>query len=185
MTKRYTRTAAILHWLIAALLVFNIGLALLSKDLEGPVRQNVLDLHKSLGITILGLAVIRLTWRWLHIPPPFPRAYSKLEQRTAFSVHALLYFVMISLPFSGWTRDSAWVLARSNPMKLFTIIPWPRFSFIMDLDPGTKEAVHTYAGAAHTSLAYSLYALLLLHIAGALKHQFVDEEPAIQRILPS
>ena len=69
-------------------------------------------------------------------------------------------------------------------MRWFDLFYWPPVSFIRNLEPQTKETMHTLLGTVHESLAYVLYVLLALHIAGALKHQFLDKEPEFQRILP-
>ena len=81
-------------------------------------------------------------------------------------------------------HDSAWSAAASHPMYLFGLFEWPRLGFIMALDPATKERMHDLFGLIHTSFGYVLYAVLALHVLAALKHQFIDGEAELQRILP-
>jgi cytochrome b561 len=183
MTKlRYTRTAVVLHWLLAALIVLNLALALSVDRLGDAWVRPVIDTHKSIGITVLGLALLRLLWRVAHAPPPLPQHYSRWEIRAAQVAHDVLYAFMIVMPLSGWMHDSAWKDAASHPMRLFGVVPWERLGFISGMEPAAKEALHTLLGTIHATLGYTLLALLLLHIAGALKHQWLDREPELQRM---
>jgi cytochrome b561 len=183
-STRYTYTAMLLHWLIAAVMTVNVAL-ILAVDLfpEALVRP-VIDTHKSLGITVLGLGLLRLLWRATHPPPPLPADAARWERFAAHAAHAALYALIIALPISGWLHDSAWKDAAAFPMRLYGLLPWPRIGLVASLDPAFKEALHTWLGRAHTLLAYGLYVLLALHVLGALKHQFVDRQAQMQRILP-
>jgi cytochrome b561 len=180
--ERYTKTAIILHWLIALLMIGNFTLIWIVDELpEGMVRP-VIDLHKSLGITVLGLASLRLLWRIGHQPPPLPGDYAVWEKRLSHLVHAVFYALMLSLPFSGWLHDSAWKDAASHPMTLFGLVPWPRLGFITSLAPDVKEHLHDLFGEVHRLLGYLLYVLLVMHIAAAVKHQWVDKQAELQRM---
>jgi cytochrome b561/glycosyltransferase involved in cell wall biosynthesis len=181
---RYTTTAVFLHWAIALLLAVNIGLALSVDHLPDAAVRPVIDTHKSIGITVLGLALIRLLWRFSHKPPPLATRYALWERRCAATVHAALYGLMLALPLSGWLHDSAWKDAATHPMRLFGLVPWPRVPAIATLEPALKESLHTVFGQLHTWFAYALYALFALHVLGALKHQLYDREPELQRMLP-
>lgn len=179
---RYTRTAVVLHWTIAALMIVNVAMVLVVDALpEGAVRP-VIDAHKSTGITVLGLASLRLLWRLSHRPPPFPDGYARWERVGAHAAHALLYGLMLALPLSGWLHDSAWKDAPTHPMRWFGLVPWPRIGFIQALEPGLKESLHDVFGQAHRWLGYGLYALLALHVGAALKHQWVDREDELERM---
>jgi cytochrome b561 len=96
----------------------------------------------------------------------------------------MLYGLMFALPLSGWLHDSAWKDAATHPMRLFGLAPWPRIPAIATLEPALKESLHTLFGQMHTWFGYALYALFLLHVLGALKHQWYDREPELQRMLP-
>jgi cytochrome b561/glycosyltransferase involved in cell wall biosynthesis len=181
---RYTMTAMVLHWAIALLLAVNIALALSVDHLPDAAVRPVIDTHKSIGITVLGLALIRLLWRLSHVPPPLATRYALWERRCATAVHATLYGLMLALPLSGWLHDSAWKDAATHPMRLFGLVPWPRIQAIATLEPALKESLHTVFGQLHTWFGYALYALFTLHVLGALKHQLYDREPELQRMLP-
>jgi cytochrome b561 len=183
-SSKYTRTAIVLHWFIALLIGANLCLAWVVDYLPDEMERPIIDTHKSIGITVLGLALLRLLWRFSHRPPPLPHSYSRLERAGAALAHTLLYVVILALPLSGWMHDSAWKDAATHPMKLYALIPWPRLPWIMNLDPGLKETMHDVFGRIHEYFGYLLYVLVVLHIAGALKHQFVDRDAELQRILP-
>ncbi len=173
-----------LHWLVAVLIIVNVALALSADFWPGEWRRSVTDTHKSIGITVLGLAVLRLLWRATHRPPPLPRSYSRWERIGSGFAHAGLYLLILALPISGWLRESA-SRGAGHPMLLFGLVPWPRFGFITTLPDPAKEQWHGLFAAAHNSFAYVLYALLALHVLGALKHQFIDREPEVQRMWPA
>ena len=179
---RYTRTAVVLHWVVAALILANLALALSVDQLNDAWVRPVIDTHKSIGITVLGLALLRILWRLAHKPPPLPQGYTRWEKRAAHIAHGLLYAFMIAMPLSGWMHDSAWKDAATHPMRLFRVVPWERLGFITAMEPAAKEALHTLLGTIHASLGYTLLALLLLHIGGALKHQWMDRDPELQRM---
>jgi cytochrome b561 len=181
---RYTRTAVFLHWLIAALIATNVCLALsIEFDLVSDERvRPVIDTHKSIGITVLGLFILRLLWRFAHPPPPLPAGYARWERRTSAVVHGLLYALMLLLPISGWLHDSAWKGAATHPMYLYGLVPWPRIGFIASVEPAARESLHTLLGNVHTAFGYALYVLVALHIGAALKHQWFDGERELQRM---
>lgn len=179
---RYTRTAMALHWLVAALMMANIALIWIVDLVPEERIRFVIDTHKSTGITVLGLAILRLLWRLTHQPPQLPGTYATWERRLSHAAHILLYALIFMLPLSGWLHDSAWKDAATHPMRLFGLVPWPRISWIMNLDPAAKLTLHGAFGALHEWAGYVLYALFALHVAGALKHQIIDNEKQLQRM---
>ncbi|HEX7819821.1 MAG TPA: cytochrome b [Sphingobium sp.] len=185
--RRYSGIAITLHWLIAFLIIFAVGL---NWAWDGGVIPDekvryAINWHKSIGILVLGLAIMRLLWRATHRPPAMPSGFRRWEVRLSGLTHVLLYLVMFAMPLSGWIMDSAWKDAAANPMPLFgSSLIWPRIGFIMDLDLATKTAVHDGFGAVHGLAAKMLYLLFALHVGGALKHQFLDKEPELQRMWP-
>ena len=80
--------------------------------------------------------------------------------------------------------DSAWKDAATHPMAWFGLFQWPRIGFIMNLDTSLRESLHSIFGETHELLSYLLYALFALHVGGALKHQLIDGERELQRMLP-
>jgi cytochrome b561 len=185
--SKYTRIAMALHWIVAVLILCNVALGL-SADHWLPDEQirPVIDLHKSIGITVLGLVLLRILWRLSHKPPPLPRSFPTWERTAANTGHFLLYLLMIAIPLSGWAHDSAWKDAATHPMQLFGLFQWPRIGLLMNMDPAYKESVHLHdnLGLLHTWLGYALYALLTLHVAGALKHEWIDRRSVLKRMVP-
>ena len=183
--QRYTPTAMVFHWLIALLMFANVLIMWVVDHLPDGMVRPAIDAHKSFGITVLGLAIMRVLWRATHPPPPLPATYPGWERWGAHAAHAMLYALIFCLPLSGWMHDSAWKDAPSHPMYLYGLIPWPRIGWLMAIDPANKDYWHSLLGSVHTSFAYVLYAMVVLHVAGALKHQWLDREPELQRMLPA
>lgn len=181
---RYTGIAITLHWLVATLILANVLLIWTVDYWPEDWTRPVINTHKSIGITVLGLAVMRLLWRLTHPAPPLPADYKPWESRAAHLAHALLYALIFLLPLSGWLHDSAWKAAAEHPMKLFGLVPWPRIGWVMEQPAEKKEALHDFFGLLHALFAYALYVLFVLHVGGALKHQFIDRHRELQRMLP-
>ncbi len=184
LPAKYTGVAIVLHWVIALLILINIALGFATERIPDDWIRPVINAHKSIGITVLGLALMRLLWRATHRPPPLPADYPRWERRAAHLAHAALYVLIIALPFSGWLHDSAWKAAPEVKMYWFGLFEWPRFSFIMTLDPVLKERLHDVFGEIHEWLGFILMGLFALHVGGALKHQFIDKHRELQRMLP-
>ncbi|MFT3965120.1 MAG: cytochrome b [Sphingobium sp.] len=185
--ERYTGTAIALHWTIALLIIAAVGLnwAWEGGWIADETVRPAIDWHKSIGIIVLGLAILRLLWRIGHRPPALPTKFQRWEIRVSGVTHVLLYAVMFAMPLSGWIMDSAWKDAAAHPIA-FLGTGWelPRLGFIANLDPATKEGLHDGFGALHGLAAKLLYLLFALHVGGALKHQFLDREPELQRMWP-
>lgn len=181
---RYTRVAMGLHWIVAVLIIGNVILGLAADSLPDDWIRPAVDTHKSIGLTVLGLAVLRLLWRFANPPPPLPDSYPPLERIGAHAAHWALYGLIFALPITGWIHDSAWEGAPTHPFALWGVIPHVRIGAIEALDAATKERIHTIFFGFHVWFAYALYGLLALHILGALKHQFWDGERELQRMLP-
>lgn len=183
--RRYTRVAMILHWLVAVLIVASVILIWIVNLVPETAARPVVDTHKSIGILVLGLVLLRILWRLANPPPPLPRTYAPWEKRGAHAAHIALYVLILALPISGWLHDSAWKEAAKYPMQLFYLVPWPRIGFIQSMDPMIRDSFHAVSGAIHVWLSYLLYALFALHVGAALKHQFMDREPELERMLPA
>ncbi len=182
MPGRYTRVAATLHWAIAALIAVNVILGFSAGSFPDGWVRPVIDLHKSIGLTVLGLVLVRILWRVSHHPPPLPSSYPRLERVGAHAAHLALYVLILVLPISGWLHDSAFKDAAAHPLRIFWIIPWFRIGAIASLDPATKERVHSFFFAVHVWSGYLLYAVVALHVLGALKHQFIDRHAEFARM---
>jgi cytochrome b561 len=184
LPSRYTGVAMTLHWVVAVLMIGNVALGWLANVAPDAAVRPMIDTHKSIGITVLGLAILRLLWRLTHTPPPMPASYSRAERFAAHAVHWGLYALIFALPISGWLHDSAFKLAAAHPLKLFWLVPIPRLGAISNMALGPKEQFHSWMFGLHVWLGYLLYALFALHVAGALKHQWLDREAELQRMLP-
>lgn len=182
--SKYTRTAIALHWVIALFIFINLVLGLAIERIPDDWIRPVINTHKSIGITVLGLALMRLLWRFTHQPPPLPTAYPRWERLAAHSAHIVLYGLMIALPLSGWLHDSAWKAAPEIKMYWFGLFEWPRFDFIMQLEPVYKEQLHSLLGEIHEWLGFVLMGLWVVHVGAALKHQYIDKHAELQRMLP-
>ena len=178
---RYGDTAVIFHWLIA---FFIIGLLAVGKYMTGleendPVRFVLTQWHKSFGITVLVLSVLRILWRLTHKPPPELDSIPAWQQRIAGLVHLVLYGLMLGLPITGWIMVSASPL--NIDTVLFGVIPWPHLP--LDTLPD-KEAVSAAFHDYHEYASTALIVLLLAHIGAALKHHFVAKDAVLIRMLP-
>ena len=181
--QRYSRVAMLLHWLIAACFAFQIGLGWRMDAAPGPQTFAVYQLHKSVGITILLLTLLRLAWRLTKPAPAFPEAMSRLEKRLASIVHAGFYILLLGLPLTGWLLVSSSKTA--VPTFLYGVVPWPHFPGVPTLSTSSKAFVNDVSGFGHQSLVYIAYLLLALHVAGALKHQFYERGGDLARMLPA
>ncbi len=179
-SPQYTRVAITLHWLIAALLLFEVGLGLRLEDLHGPAKFAAFQLHKSVGITILLLAALRLLWRFYRTPPAVGGA--GWERPLARTVHLLFYALLFALPLTGWMTISASRIA--VPTLLYGAIPWPDFPGFSGMAAATKSAWHETTEFIHVNLVTILYGLFGLHVAGALKHHLIDRDMEMARMAP-
>lgn len=179
---RYSTFAILLHWLIAAAIVLQVVLASRMEGPPTPANFAVTQLHKSIGITILLLSLMRLAWRAANPPPPLPAAMPRWEKTLSGVVHAGFYVIMIGMPLTGWLMVSASRI--EIPTMLYGLAPWPHLP-VSDLAPAAKRVWHEIGEIGHETLAKGVYVLLALHVAGALKHQlFSRDEPVLSRMAP-
>ena len=181
---RYNAVAMTLHWVIAALLLTNIGLAWYFNTLTGLPKIPPVQLHKSFGITILLLSLARLAWRIVSPPPPFPASLQPWERIAASTVYVLFYVVMIGMPLSGWALTSASVVIRFEPIKLFGTIPWPAMAPLSHLPPAQMKQTHDAFVTVHGLLAKLAYGLIVLHVAAALRHLVLLRDGVMGRMAP-
>ena len=177
---RYTRVAIALHWAIAALLVFEVALGLNMEEAKGSAKFAVFQLHKSVGITILLLVLLRIVWRFRRRPPPLTA--SGWERALAQVVHGSFYALLLALPVSGWIVVSASKIA--VPTLLFGTIPWPHLPGFAAMAEAAKGAWYEVGKFVHANLVNLAYLLVALHVAGALKHHFIDRDGELARMVP-
>ncbi|WP_293474402.1 YceI family protein [Phenylobacterium sp.] len=181
-TERYATVAIVLHWTIAALIVLQIVIA---GRMEGrtPEAFAVLQLHKSLGITVLLLSLLRLAWRFANPPPPEPATLARWERTLSLAVHWGFYVVMILMPVTGWIIVST--SRTAIPTLLYGVVPWPHIPGLPELAPAARHTWHEAGETAHGLIIKGAYVLIALHVAGALKHQlFRRDEPVLSRMAP-
>lgn len=165
---RYSRGAVILHWLIAVLIVLNFVAAWVSEDMPDAEAAQVMGNHKAIGITVLLLTVLRVIWRLTHRPPPLADTLAAWEAALSKVTHSLFYLLMLAIPLSGWMMHSAY--SGGKPVSLFGLVPFPGLPF-----SANKDLAHTF-GEGHELMAIAMLVLLVLHVAGALKHRIVDKD---------
>jgi len=181
---RYSKVAMLLHWTIALLIIGNIGVAWYFNTLHGLAKIEPVQLHKSIGITVMLLSLARLAWRLAVPPPPLPDAVTGWERGAAQAVHLGFYVIMLGLPLSGWALSSASLLIKTFPIVLFHLVPWPAIGPLTTLAPHRMQTVHHFAVLAHHLLVKAAYGLILLHVGAALKHQFVSRDEVAARMIP-
>lgn len=162
MDIRYTRTARILHWLVAVLAAVQIGLGLGADRAARPVARSLMEAHVQIGLAILALMLARIAWRLGHPPPPLPDSLSPAQRRGAAAAHTMLQVLMVVLPVSGyllWMWIGAELRFLGGP-----VIPVPDLS-------GGDEFWRSLAGYTHEYAFYALAALLALHISAAIVHE--------------
>jgi cytochrome b561 len=174
-TRRWGAPAQLLHWLIVLLIIAQFTLALLADDLPvGMKKLTLLSRHKSIGITILMLALVRLGWRWLNPTPALPSTLKPYERTLARGTHVLLYLLLLAIPLAGWMMSSA----RGFPVSWFGFFQLP------DLVPKNK-ALYEALVVTHVTLAWTLAGVVALHFAAALKHHFMLKDDVLRRMLPA
>jgi cytochrome b561 len=180
-TSRYTLIAIILHWVMAlgigALVVIGLVMTHLKFD---PMRSfRLYQLHKSVGITILLAALVRLAWRLTHCPPELPTGTPAIERKAASGGHLMLYIFLFALPFTGWALVSASVF--DIPTVLYGIVPWPHLPILSTL--ADKQPVEDLLTAVHDYAAWAFIALVAVHAAAALRHHFIIGDDVLLRML--
>lgn len=184
---KYTKVAITLHWVIAAAIIVQLGTALIMgfesiKNLLGIPKFSVFTMyqfHKSLGLTILVLSVLRLVWRLMHKPPPYPSDMKRWEVCAAKLSHIFFYVFMIGIPFTGWLLVST--SSRGLPTIWFDQFTWPNLP-VSGL--GNKKTINDLSETLHVYMGYSLLALLFIHVGAALKHHIIDRNEVLHRMIP-
>lgn len=171
--RRWGSVARFFHWTMALAIIGNGIFALLIDLADGPMQKlNWLALHKSIGLTVLALFLLRLLWRLLDSRPPVEPA-PRWQRRLARAVHAVLYVLMAAIPLSGWWFNST----SGKPLQWFKLFNLPA------LAPKNKPLADI-AIDVHQYLFWFLVAVLVVHVAAALKHHVFDNDNVLRRMLP-
>lgn len=177
-SPRYSLVAIVLHWVLAVALVAIFAMGLYMADLPfSPWRLKLYNWHKWAGVTILALSALRLLWRLTHRPPELPSQIAQLMPRwqhwAHHGTHYALYVLFFAVPLVGWAYSSA----AGFPIVLFGVLPLPDF---VSPDKALAELIKPW----HELSAFAMAGLVLLHVAAALKHQWIDRDGLMDRILP-
>lgn len=173
---RYHPLAIALHWLLAVALIANLALGLYMADLPfSPQRLQYYSWHKWAGVTVLALSFVRLFWRLTHRPPALPlaiqRAMPAWQRMAHHATHGALYVLFFAVPLLGWAYSSA----EGFPVVWLGLVPLPDFVPVSEGLADVLKPLHRFS-------AYAMAALVLLHVAGALKHQWVDRDGLLRRM---
>jgi len=193
VSNRYTKTAIVLHWLIAIAIfamfalgwymselpkegpkqmgfdLFDLGIYTWQLSEEATLRTFYFNLHKSIGVTLLALVIFRLLWRITHKPPALLNSYSAFERKLATGAHHLLYLLMVVLPVSGLL------------MTLYSKygLKWFGLNFLPGLD---NKDLRDVFKESHEIIGIVILLVIAIHILGALKHKFIDKDTTLQRM---
>lgn len=172
--EQYGVLAQLFHWAIVALIITQFVLASKAEALPlGLAKIAVLAQHKSVGMTVFGLAIVRLLWRFMNPVPPMPASTPGWQRVAAHISHGALYALILITPLFGWMMSSA----RNFPVSYFGLFTFP------DLVQPDKQ-LYEFFRDAHVLLAQAMFFVALLHALAALKHHFFERDNVLRRMLP-
>jgi cytochrome b561 len=171
---RYSTPAIVLHWLLAALIVFmaSLGWWMMTVEKE-PGGERWFDLHKSVGLILLALVALRLLWRLAHRPQPLPAGVPRWQVRLSGIVQVLLYVLMVLVPLMGLLGA---MYSRAGLTFFGTELP----RFVEAARPTAKQFF-----GLHETLVWVLVGVVVVHVAGGLKHLLIDRDQVFARMWPS
>lgn len=175
--RNWGAIAKLFHWLIAFLILTNLGLGYWADSLDiSPTKVEAFYWHKTIGLTVLWLAGLRLLWRFTNPTPRMPPEMAGWERALAHASHLLLYLLMVAMPLSGWVIHST----ANFPLDLYGVLAVP------DIVPaGIDEAwAEQWAKTAHYWMFIAICVLVAIHALGALKHHFLNGDKVLLRMLP-
>ena len=173
-TDTWGTVAKSFHWIVALLILGQFALGKIAEGMKlSPAKLDLFVWHKSVGVTVLLLVVLRLAWRFADPPPAPPANTPAWETKLAVAGHYLLYVLMFAVPISGW-----WVSDASRvPFKAYFAVPMP------DLIE-TNRSVQEIAEGAHEILVMTLVTIAIGHVVAALRHHFWLKDGVMRRMLP-
>jgi cytochrome b561/polyisoprenoid-binding protein YceI len=177
----YTPAAKGLHWLITLIIFVLFPLGWVMDDFTGLQKFQAFNLHKSLGLTVLALMVLRAVWRFFHPVPELPASIPERQRIAAHAVHALFYMGVFAITLAGW----ALISASDRPSVFFNMTAIPKLPLLSSLPPADMKAYHHFLEGAHGLLGWALLALIVLHIASALYHGIVLKDGVLSSMKPN
>jgi cytochrome b561 len=172
--NRYSAVSLVLHWAIALMVIAQVGLIMAHDATEGALSREFVNLHKSVGLTILVLTLGRIGWRLAHPAIPLPDHMKRWQKILARVTHVGFYVMLLAMPLVGWAASSA----GGRDIIWFGLFEWPA------LPIGGGRPVAGQLMDIHEMGAKVVYILIFLHVAGALKHQFLDRDNVLHRMIP-
>ena len=169
LATRYNSIARALHAMIAVLVIVNLALGLLNEQLEDTIQ--LIPLHKSIGFTVLALTIGRIGWRFTWQTPVYDPALKRFEFLLAKAVHGMFYALLLAIPLTGWIFSSA----GKDPLAWFGL-PIPKFALTK------SDAIAGLSKEGHEILGFLMLALVILHVAAALRHHFVLKDGVLRRM---
>lgn len=172
---KYGATAIGLHWIIALLIIAAFVMGLYMTGIHGfsLLKLKLFSWHKWIGVTVFGLALLRVVWRATHAAPPVAAGTPAWQAKAAGGVHHLLYVLMVLVPITGYF----YTLAAGVP-----VVYLGKWAMPVLIDK--NESLAPVLQAVHTWLNYGMAAIVLMHAAAALKHQFINRDGTLARMLP-
>jgi len=171
-TARYSSVAIAFHWTIALLVIVNLVIGIGHEAI--PALRAWMGAHKAIGITVLALTLARVAWRLTHRPPPLPLGTPAWERVAAHATHWSLYALMLAMPLTGWALVSGPEATR--PLSWFGLFDVP----LLPVAGATADA----ADKVHGLLGWLMLALVVLHVAAALRHHLILRDHVLARMVP-
>lgn len=168
---RYSAAARTLHWIIAALVIYNLFSGLFHDALKNMTQ--LMPLHKAAGLTILVLTVARIVWRFVSPPPPLDASLSPLRKLGAQAVSVGFYALLLILPLTGW----AFASAGKYPLSWFGLFDWPKLAVTKD------SPLANFTHEAHELTGWVMLVLVIVHVSAALHHHFILKDKVLRRML--
>jgi cytochrome b561 len=171
-SQTWGSVARALHWSIAALIGIQLCLGWIGGEMaRSPAKVNLMTAHKSLGLTVLALVVLRILWRWANVAPQPPERSPRWEILAAKASHLVLYLLLVAVPLSGWVAASTSAI----PWKFWWLAPLPNL-----LEP--QPDLHEVAGEVHEALVTTFLVVLGVHVVAALRHHFLQRDRVLMRM---
>jgi len=180
--SRYSSVAIALHWAIAALIIYDLIVGSVMEGYQAPLKGILVGTHAMAGLSVLVLSVLRVFWRLTHRPPPYPGDMAPWERFCAHVAHYALYILMLAMPLIGWSILSAHPARPGQGIHLLGSLQIAPISFISHWTDPFQKAMHDRFVGLHTVGAWILFAVLVLHVAGAFKHQLIDKHAELARM---
>ena len=172
-TDRYSTVAIWFHWTIALLVIVNLAVGILHDSI--PALRAWMGAHKAIGITVLVLTLGRIAWRLSHPAPPLPADVPAAERGLAHATHFTFYALLLAMPLTGWLMVSG--SAKRGPLNWFGLFDIPYLP--------VSKAAGGFGHSAHGVLGWLMLALVVLHVAAALRHHLILRNAVLTRMAPA